>query len=213
MRAGLKKTVRTVRGKHGMVRRTYWVRAQDAAKRVSKYASGHKKAVAGALAAAALVGGAVYGNRKALTWAGRVAKQRFDERTKSLAGDRSLVARMHAAAHGAHEGWSASAKQGGTLSTQIQRAHAKHWADPKGRAHTLKNARLAVHKALTSDVASDLVGHFGSAAGAAMAFRGKGSMQARTARAAVGGIIGNHVAAGIMRRVAKRTVRNVIVEE
>lgn len=65
-RAGLRKVVKTVRGKKGSVRRSYWVRAGDAVKSGAKAAGGfvgrHKGAIAGALALAAMAGIAHHGN-------------------------------------------------------------------------------------------------------------------------------------------------------
>lgn len=51
-RAGLKKVTKTVRGKKGAVKRSYWVKAKEA---VSGFAKNHGKKI---LAGAALAGGA-----------------------------------------------------------------------------------------------------------------------------------------------------------
>lgn len=69
-RAGLRKVVKTVRGKHGAVRRSYWVKAQGAAqaagraigrgaRAVGSFAKAHPLVTAGILMAA--TGGAAYG--------------------------------------------------------------------------------------------------------------------------------------------------------
>jgi len=63
-RSGLKKVVKTVKGKKGNVRRTYWVKAQAPVKRVraagSSFMQRHGDKVKGALGLAALAG-AAYG--------------------------------------------------------------------------------------------------------------------------------------------------------
>ncbi len=70
-RAGLRKVVKTVRGKKGSVRRSYWVRAGDAVKSGARAAGGfagrHKGAIAGALLAATAIGLNAYGHRQAGT--------------------------------------------------------------------------------------------------------------------------------------------------
>ncbi len=55
-RAGLKKVVKSVRGKRGSVKRTYWVRTKSAASGVGKFLSKHK----GKIAAGAALAGAAY---------------------------------------------------------------------------------------------------------------------------------------------------------
>lgn len=59
-RAGLKKVVKSVRGKKGVVRRTYWMRASAAAKGAGKFLSRHKGKIA---AGAALVGAGILAAR------------------------------------------------------------------------------------------------------------------------------------------------------
>lgn len=51
-RAGLKKITKTVRGKKGAVRRSYWVKAKDAAKGVGGFLNRHKGKILGAAALA-----------------------------------------------------------------------------------------------------------------------------------------------------------------
>jgi len=74
--AGLKKVQKTVKGKHGMVKRSYWVRAtaavKGAGKRVGKFARAHEVGlkrgakIAGAVvAAAALAKGGHYAHKNA----------------------------------------------------------------------------------------------------------------------------------------------------
>ncbi|TXH16106.1 MAG: hypothetical protein E6R03_06150 [Hyphomicrobiaceae bacterium] len=57
MKAGLRKIRKTVRGKHGAVTRSYWVKTQDAAKRTLSTVGAHKGAIAGS--AMALMAAAV----------------------------------------------------------------------------------------------------------------------------------------------------------
>lgn len=54
--AGLKKVVKSVRGKKGTVRRTYWVKAKDAVKGAGRFLNKHK----GKIAAGAALAGAAY---------------------------------------------------------------------------------------------------------------------------------------------------------
>lgn len=54
-RAGLKRVVKSVRSKKGTARRTYWVKAQEAAKGAGRFLNRHKSKIA---AGAALVGAA-----------------------------------------------------------------------------------------------------------------------------------------------------------
>lgn len=60
-RAGLKKVVKTVRGKRGTVRRSYWVRAQEAGKGIIKRHGG--KIAAGAMLGAAILAANYFGDR------------------------------------------------------------------------------------------------------------------------------------------------------
>lgn len=60
-RAGLKKITKTVKGKKGAVRRSYWVKAKDAAKGVGGFLNRHKGKILGA---AALAGTAYLAHRK-----------------------------------------------------------------------------------------------------------------------------------------------------
>ena len=59
-RAGLKKVTKVVRGKRGSVKRTYWVKAQQAAKGAGSFLSRHKGKIA---AGAALVGAGILAAR------------------------------------------------------------------------------------------------------------------------------------------------------
>lgn len=72
-RAGLRKVTKTVRGKKGSVRRSYWVKASGAVKGAAKAAGGfvarHKGKIAGA---AALAGAAYLGVRHGSKIAGAV---------------------------------------------------------------------------------------------------------------------------------------------
>lgn len=60
-RAGLRKVVKTVRGKHGAVRRSYWVKAGEATKGFVKRHKG--KIAAGALLAAGIMAANFFGDR------------------------------------------------------------------------------------------------------------------------------------------------------
>ena len=59
-RAGLQKVVKSVRGKKGTVRRTYWIKTKDAVKGAGRFLNKHKGKIAGA---ALLAGAAYLGNK------------------------------------------------------------------------------------------------------------------------------------------------------
>lgn len=66
-RAGLKKITKTVRGKKGAVKRSYWVKAKDAAKGVGGFLNRHKGKIALAGAAAIGAGLAIHRYRSGRT--------------------------------------------------------------------------------------------------------------------------------------------------
>lgn len=74
-RAGLRKVVKTVRGKHGAVRRSYWVRAQEAGKSLIRKHGG--KIAAGALLGAALLAGHALSRRPDVRASIRSSKDRL----------------------------------------------------------------------------------------------------------------------------------------
>jgi len=204
--AGLKKITKSVRGKHGQVRRSYWVRSQEA---TTGFASRHKKKLIGAAVVAATVAGLAYGNRKALTWAHQGAKQRLGEHLEK-GGSRSLLEQFRAATRGAKGGWDLAARKGGpgTLRTNTAKAYHKHLGTEKARAKTaeflVRTASTAAGHVVRSKVAMELAEHAGTLAGAALGMRGKGSTASRTGRSAVGAIIGNALARGAIKRARKR---------
>lgn len=69
-RAGLKKVTKTVRGKHGSVRRSYWVRGTEAvkgaAKKVGAFVSRHKGKIAAGAAIAGTAAGLALAHRRGL---------------------------------------------------------------------------------------------------------------------------------------------------
>lgn len=83
-RAGLKKVTKVVRGKKGSVKRTYWVKAQQAAKGVGGFLNRHKGKIAAGVALAAgaalahrhrgAIKGAYHGAKIANTAAGGVSR-------------------------------------------------------------------------------------------------------------------------------------------
>lgn len=203
-RSGLKREVRSVKGKHGTVKRTYWVKSQQA---VTGFARKHKGKIAGAAVAAATIGALAYGNRHALKWGYRVAKQKREEHIKA-GGSTKMLDQLRAAHAGAVKGYQAGAAKHGTLVTNTRKGFQKHLVDPKGRAKIARALKHGGSKLLHSEMTEELAGHFGTLAGAAAGLRGKGSMAARTGRSAVGAIIGNHVAKGVLNHARKRVGGN-----
>lgn len=63
-RSGLKKVTKTVRGKHGSVRRSYWVKAQEGAKNVGQKIWRNKGKIATGFAGAAIATGIYLHKRK-----------------------------------------------------------------------------------------------------------------------------------------------------
>lgn len=76
-RAGLRKVVKTVRGKHGAVRRSYWVRAQEAGKSLIRKHGG--KIAAGALLVASAIGASNAMQNLAHHTTGRAQRNRNSE--------------------------------------------------------------------------------------------------------------------------------------
>ena len=107
--AGLTKVTKNVRGKKGMVRRSYWVRGKDAvkagAKKLGSFVSRHKGKIAGA---AALAGAAYLGTRHGSQIGGALSGARW----ALSGGGRSLLGNVReAAAAGARLGrWRDSAR-------------------------------------------------------------------------------------------------------
>lgn len=84
-RAGLRKVTKTVRGKKGSVRRSYWVKASGAVKGAAKAAGGfvarHKGKIAGA---AALAGAAYLGVKHGSKIAGAISGARDGHRFSNV---------------------------------------------------------------------------------------------------------------------------------
>lgn len=109
-RAGLKKVTKVVRGKKGSVKRTYWVKAQQAAKGVGGFLNRHKGKIAAGVALAAgaalahrhrgALKGAYHGAKMANTAAGGVSRGMSAVTGKGL----GLRNRLKAIATGARAG-------------------------------------------------------------------------------------------------------------
>lgn len=104
-RAGLKKVTKTVRGKKGTVRRSYWVKAQGAASKVGGFVKKHKGKIAGA---AAVVGTALLAHKY-----GHAAKGYLQGAHRSLSDTHALNKLKHEMGGGSHM----------SFGDQLKRAH------------------------------------------------------------------------------------------
>ncbi len=120
-RAGLRKVTKSVRGKHGSVRRSYWVKATGAVKGAAKAAGGfvarHKGKIAGA---AALAGAAYLGVKHGSKIAGAVRGAHDAHKLMQLPGIRSVLG-----SSGKSKGLAAGALSGaiGGASADRERMH------------------------------------------------------------------------------------------
>lgn len=199
-RSGLRKEVRSVHGKHGTVKRSYWVKAQDA---TSGFLQKHKKKIAAGAAVAATVGALAYGHRHAIR--GAIGQAKIAHREGGPAG---LGAQLHTLRTGAAQGWKKSTERSGSWSHSAGKAFQKHLGTDQARRRTKNILKSAAHTALKSDMAGDLAEHFGRGAGAIVGLRatkGLRSMGHRVGGAAVGGIVGEHVAKGLLKLATHHT--------
>lgn len=104
-RTGLKKVVKTVRGKKGTVKRSYWVKAQGAASKAGGFVKKHAGKIAGA---AAVVGGAYLAHKY-----GHAAHGYLSAAHKSLKDTHALNQLSHEMGKGNHMG----------IGAQLKRAH------------------------------------------------------------------------------------------
>jgi len=200
-RAGLKKVTKAVRGKHGMVKRSYWVRAKEA---VGNFASRHKKKIIAGVVTAGTVGALAYGHRHAI----RGAIGTANLKRKEMGGGAPFADKLRAMHLSAKDGWKASTKRSGTWSSDAAKLHHKHWGTATAKKRTKKMLRGHAYNALKSEMTADLAQHFGTAAGAYVGHRmSRGAMSSRKVGAvAVGGIVGEHLAKMAVK-AAQRRVR------
>lgn len=122
-RAGLKKITKTVRGKKGAVKRSYWVKAKDAAKGVGGFLNRHKGKIAAGVGLAAAGYGAYKGHQ--LFKAGSALGMTRGATLKAAASGLKERAKG-AAERGAHAVVGVGAKAHKAVSTRMeQRAHRK----------------------------------------------------------------------------------------
>lgn len=203
--AGLKKVSKTVRGKHGSVRRSYWVRSTEA---VKSFAHNHRKALIAGAVGATVLAGVAYGNRHALRGAMAGGQKAHSKLLKD--GPKSLSERFHAFHEGASTGYGKAAKKHGTLSTHAHDAFHRSFGTQKARTATFNKVKSHAHKFLKSDAGKELTEHFGEVAGgvlgAKLASGGRPNMASRRglAGAAVGAIAGKHIALGIAGAASRR---------
>jgi hypothetical protein len=200
--SGLRKEVRTVRGKHGTVKRSYWVKAQEA---TGSFLQKHKKKIVAGVATAAVVGAAAYGHRHAIR--GAIGEAKIAHRGVSD-GTHGFGAQLHALRTGAAHGWKKSTEKSGSWSHSAGKAIHKHLGTDQARRRTKNIVKGHAHTFLKSEMAGDLAEHFGRGAGAIVglkATRGLRSMGHRVGGAAVGGIVGEHVAKGLLKLATHHT--------
>lgn len=175
-RPGLKKVVKTVRGKHGSVKRTYWVKAnpKEASKRQGKGAKepGFLRRNAGKLAlGAAALAGTAYMARKHLSGSGHA------KIWKGSVGNKANV-------------WQGSVAHSG----------AKTPESPFQRARSALRDKMAPHGHRLTEyrrtVGADLAGHMTRVGGEAAAHH-IGSKFGSVAGTAIGGAVSGPVGAGI----------------
>ena len=146
-RAGLRKVTKTVRGKKGSVRRSYWVKTSGAVKGAAKAAGGfvarHKGKIAGA---AALAGAAYLGVKHGSKIAGAVrgahfAKKVMDSGVPSLlTGMKHKHGMMFGAAVGIDKGSDADRARVHALGAAAERAKRDVANAGRGAAQSVANA-------------------------------------------------------------------------
>lgn len=208
--AGLRKVSKTVRGKHGAVRRSYWVRSTEA---VKSFAHNHRKALIAGAVGATVLAGVAYGNRHALRGAMAGGQKAHSKLLKD--GPKSLSERFHAFHEGASTGYGKAAKKHGTLTSHAHDAFHRSFGTQKARTATFNKVKSGAHKFLKSDAGKEVAEHvgevIGGVVGAKLASRGKRVRSSEPwqagrgfAGAAVGALAGKHIALGIAGAASRR---------
>lgn len=115
-RAGLKKVTKTVRGKHGSVRRSYWVRGTEAvkgaAKKVRAFVGRHKGKIA---AGAALAGAAAlaYKGHRAYSGLSGEHKQALKDNLRNMVASGNRINSLKAVGVGAGRAVAGGARRAG----------------------------------------------------------------------------------------------------
>jgi len=196
-RSGLRKVTKSVKGKHGSVRRSYWVKANPKAKTMQNagpHQQGFLRRNAGKIAGAAVLGGMMYLNRNKIAGAARGAGFALNVH-KHSGQNASMGERAHDAFHMAKIGW---------MSNRQMDTHANNAANTA--RNVLNRARGAAGNAATSaragvrnlpgaatnwrkGVGADLGRHLASVGGEAAASH-VGSHFGSVAGTAIGGLVG-----------------------
>lgn len=161
-RAGLQKVVKSVRGKKGTVRRTYWVKTKDAVKGAGRFLNKHKGKIAGA----ALLAGAAYLGHKHRGALSKIHQAGMDKARQQYRGathpDRVAQGRstgkVQAAAQAAR-GYFRGVKRGATPAASAAYSSAKSRAE----------AAVGAVKRAANYVADSRVGKSAGRAGSAVA--------------------------------------------
>jgi len=202
-RAGLKKVVKTVRGKRGTVKRTYWVKTNPTVKGLRsagpEKGPGFLRRHAGKiLGAAALVGGAYIAHKHGHGIAGAF---RGASAAHGLHQGEGLKDRLKAALGGASSGYHnkkrdlTGAEVRGHLGDGATAARAKFASARESLSTRTAGARAAV-TAYRRGIGADLAGHMTKVGGEAAAHH-IGSHFGTVAGTAIGGLAGGGVGAGV----------------
>ena len=147
-RSGLKKVTKTVRGKKGMVKRSYWVRGKQAVggavRKVGNFVNRHHRKFLGA---AALVGGAAlaYKHRNSISHGASLIKQAHEEGKRISRRERLRTGHPDRAAQGHDTSEVAVRKAGragymkGVMNSELGKRY-QNWrgapmTDAQGRVH------------------------------------------------------------------------------
>lgn len=180
-RAGLKKVVKSVRGKHGTVRRTYWVKSN--LKQTEQKGPGFLRRHAGKLVAGAALAGLAYANRNKLAGAARGARI-------GLSGKGSATQRAMDAFSMAKAGYTARRGQ-----DNID-FHMLRGKDALRRLGAKSGSVRERATAWRRGTGADLARHLSTVGGEAAASH-VGARFGQVAGTAVGGMFGGPVGAGV----------------
>lgn len=136
-KAGLKKVTKTVRGKKGVVRRSYWVKAKDAVKSVGGFLNRNKGKIALGAAAAIGTGLAIHRRLKIDRRQAETRQKTHEEFQKA----RESIGKAGAARVSAHDAVDRAKAQRAQIHEELNQAESK-----TREASTSVNRRSRKHK-------------------------------------------------------------------